>query len=73
VWEWCADWSGAYSTTPVTNPTGPASGTYRVLRGGSWYIYNYAGYYRGAYRDGHVPYYVDYIIGFRCVALSPGP
>ncbi len=34
VWEWCADWYGAYSTTVQTNPTGPASGVGRVLRGG---------------------------------------
>ncbi len=36
VWEWCADWYGVYPTTAQTNPTGPASGAYRVLRGGSW-------------------------------------
>ncbi len=38
VWEWCNDWhaSDYYGTSPYDNPTGPASGTYRVLRGGSW-------------------------------------
>ncbi|MHB9133774.1 MAG: formylglycine-generating enzyme family protein [Armatimonadota bacterium] len=36
IQEWCADWWGAYSLTPVTNPTGPASGYNRVIRGGSW-------------------------------------
>ena len=36
VWEWCADWSGAYSATPAVNPTRPERGTDRVLRGGSW-------------------------------------
>ena len=35
VWEWCNDWSGAYSATAQTNPTGPTTGTNRVLRGGS--------------------------------------
>ena len=36
VWEWCADWYGAYPRTAQTNPTGSAMGTNRVLRGGSW-------------------------------------
>jgi formylglycine-generating enzyme len=38
VWEWCADWYGDYSEGSSTNPTGPASGSHRVLRGGSWYF-----------------------------------
>ncbi len=38
VWEWCNDWydSNYYSSSPYDNPKGPASGTIRVLRGGSW-------------------------------------
>jgi formylglycine-generating enzyme required for sulfatase activity len=36
VWEWCADWKGSYSSGSQTNPQGPASGSLRVLRGGSW-------------------------------------
>jgi len=36
VWEWCADWSGDYSTGSVTDPTGPSSGSGRVNRGGGW-------------------------------------
>lgn len=34
--EWCADWFGAYSTEPAVNPRGPAEGTTRVQRGGSF-------------------------------------
>jgi formylglycine-generating enzyme required for sulfatase activity len=43
VWDWCNDWygSGYYSDPEATqpDPDGPASGTYRVLRGGSWGSY----------------------------------
>ncbi len=34
VWEWCQDWFGSYSSTAQTNPTGSASGSYRIERGG---------------------------------------
>ena len=39
VWEWCQDWydSGYYGNSPTDDPSGPRSGKYRVLRGGSWY------------------------------------
>ncbi len=38
VWQWCADWydEDYYRFAPARNPTGPASGQHRVLRGGSW-------------------------------------
>ena len=36
VWEWCSDWYGDYSKSPQTNPQGPSTGSYRVIRGGSW-------------------------------------
>lgn len=36
VYEWCADRYGDYPSSSQTNPTGPSSGSYRVLRGGSW-------------------------------------
>ena len=38
VFEWCQDWYGDYSSGSQINPTGPASGSSRVLRGGSWYL-----------------------------------
>ena len=41
VLEWCNDWYGDYSASNATDPAGPSVGqygTYRVLRGGSWYI-----------------------------------
>jgi len=36
VWEWCNDWYGSYRSGSQTNPKGPPSGSYRVLRGGGW-------------------------------------
>ena len=38
VWEWCYDWYGRdyYSSSPQTNPQGPSSGEFRVIRGGGW-------------------------------------
>jgi formylglycine-generating enzyme required for sulfatase activity len=71
VWEWCADWYAPYSSTPVTNPQGPASGSYRVLRGGSWINGEFGA--RGAYRHYNNPDIWDFLYGFRCASLSPGP
>ena len=38
VYEWCQDWYGStyYATSPLTNPTGPTTGSSHVLRGGAW-------------------------------------
>ena len=38
VWEWVYDWYGEkyYSSSPVSNPRGPGSGSHRVHRGGGW-------------------------------------
>ena len=71
VWEWVNDWydSSYYSSSPYSNPPGPETGTYKVLRGGSWY--GYWAYLRAAYRVIDYPVLVYYYIGFRCVA-APG-
>ena len=68
AWEWCADWyDEAYygNEAPSRNPPGPASGGYRVLRGGSWYDVSY-GSFRCAYRYYCLPDYRYNNSGFRC-------
>ena len=66
VWQWCWDWYGSYSSDSQTDPRGSASGSNRVLRGGSWA--NYAIYCRAAYRNNpHDPTLSYYSIGFRSV------
>jgi formylglycine-generating enzyme required for sulfatase activity len=65
VWEWCWDWYGNYPSGSQTDPRGPVSGTYRVLRGGSWYYS--AVYVRSANRDNGPPSYRNYDLGFRLV------
>jgi formylglycine-generating enzyme required for sulfatase activity len=63
VWEWCEDWYGGYSADNVTNPKGPSSGTYRVLRGGSFL--NRCEWLRSACRRWHYPGTRAEHIGFR--------
>ena len=68
VWEWTADWYGGYTSptgSSVSDPTGPATGTSRVIRGGGW---NYADplHFRAADRDWNAPADRDSDLGFRC-------
>ena len=63
TYEWCGDWYTAYGSAAQTNPTGPASGTYRVIRNGGWDIYNYVS--RTASRDFDDPSVVVDSVGFR--------
>ncbi|MEW6401239.1 MAG: SUMF1/EgtB/PvdO family nonheme iron enzyme [Chloroflexota bacterium] len=69
VWEWVADWydSAYYQNSPSSNPLGPDSGLFRVLRGGSWYFDDINVRSADRYRDN--PTTTNYI-GFRC-ARSP--
>jgi formylglycine-generating enzyme required for sulfatase activity len=65
VFEWVNDWyeSTYYQSSPSTNPPGPATGTWRVLRGGSW---DYGSYFsRSSDRVNFTPDFVTSIFGFR--------
>jgi sulfatase modifying factor 1 len=67
VWEWVSDWYGEdyYQNAPARNPKGPATGPYRVYRGGSWGPYSPA-WFRAASRYGGPPDLRGGGLGFRC-------
>lgn len=68
VWQWVNDWydPGYYRSSPPQDPTGPAGGALRVLRGGSWF--NYRGMIRVSYRSRNYPAGNNNLnaVGFRC-------
>ncbi|MDF0675287.1 MAG: SUMF1/EgtB/PvdO family nonheme iron enzyme [Nitrospira sp.] len=71
VWEWTADWydENYYRKGPERNPTGPANGKSRVVRGGSW-SWEPADV-RSAYRQRNLPTERGSNIGFRCAQDVP--
>ena len=72
VKEWVADWydSGYYDVSPYSNPTGPASGSSRVVRGATWG--DFWTHIRVANRFRKSPSHSSGILGFRCAAYAPG-
>ena len=73
VSEWCTDWyEDAYDAkSPVDDPTGPATGTRRVVRGGNWM--SPSGSVRAASRLGIDPTWPGPMQGFRCVEEDRKP
>jgi len=65
VREWCSDWydSAYYASSPSSNPLAASPGSYRVLRGGSWYFY--ARGCRSALRVRDSPSFTYSYLGFR--------
>ena len=68
VWEWCRDWYGSYPGGSVQDYTGPASGTTRVFRGGSWN--GGAALCRSAFRNSGKPDLRNNRLGFRIALTS---
>jgi formylglycine-generating enzyme len=71
VWEWCADWLDVdyYAVSPVASPRGPASGSFRVQRGGSYLCHaSYCRRYRVSARFGSAPDSSTGNVGFRVAA-----
>jgi formylglycine-generating enzyme required for sulfatase activity len=69
VWEWCADWFSPNHHLYATraNPVGPAQGTTRAMRGGSYLCHaSYCNRYRVAARTSNTPDSSATNIGFRC-------
>jgi formylglycine-generating enzyme required for sulfatase activity len=73
VWEWVADWydENYYQKSPSQDPPGPASGSQRVYRGGSWF--SNPGFVRVSVRNSEFPVVLDPTFGFRCVWAVTGP
>jgi formylglycine-generating enzyme required for sulfatase activity len=69
AWEWVWDWGAPYGTGPATDPIGPASGTQREMRGGSFY--SAALYCRSAERSPSPPDSAFDDSGFRLVRSIP--
>jgi len=67
-WEWCRDWYGSYSGVPVSDPTGPAAGSFRVGRGGS--SSHLPSRCRSAARNFDSPEYQSGDLGFRIVLTT---
>jgi formylglycine-generating enzyme required for sulfatase activity len=68
VFEWCQDWYGTYPLSEQTNPTGPMSGSDRVMRGGAFYVYSFI--CRASFRLHGAPDWRQDRTGFR-VARNP--
>jgi len=67
VWEWTSTWYGNYSAEKSANPSGPAEGERRVIRGGA-FNGSYASWLRPSFRYGQVPQAQSHGIGFRCAS-----
>lgn len=67
VWEWVSDWyaEDAYAHSPADDPQGPASGSVKVRRGGSWHTWPF--YARCSFRNWNTPETRYTLVGIRLV------
>ena len=70
VLEWCEDWYGPYDAGSRQDPRGPATGTKKAVRGGSWFVIGKR--CRAAYRGAFDPPYRSNVLGFRVVLVAGG-
>ena len=74
AWEWVSDWHGDtwYAESPAADPQGPADGSVRVRRGGSWHTWAF--YARCGYRNWNSPRTRYTLVGIRLLreaAVAP--
>jgi formylglycine-generating enzyme required for sulfatase activity len=67
--EWCHDWYSSWGTSAVTDPSGPLTGTSRVLRGGSWRFPT--DFQRAGFHTWDLPTQTYPVYGFRCARSLP--
>ncbi len=70
VWEWCLDWFAPYPAAPLTDPTGPVSGKYKLFKGGGWN--QDAQFGKASSRFMMSPSNGIHFVGFRIVLAQPG-
>jgi sulfatase modifying factor 1 len=70
IWEWVADWYAPYDVSVTDDPTGPPTGTQRIIRGGGWDTED-INWFRTSARNPHLPIENNRNIGFRCAQDPP--
>ena len=70
LWEWCQNYAGPHPSSAITDPTGPATGSLRVIRGGSWG--RLPASCQSAHRASLAPSIFNQYLGFRVCRTSSG-
>lgn len=72
LWEWTQDWYSEtyFQNSPYSNPTGPSTGSYKVIKGGGGWTMRTAPEVVANIRFNYAPLGQGYVIGFRCAKSS---